>query len=152
MATSKKTGGAKTSKKTAGTKKAGGARPATGAKKAGAKKAGAKKAGAKKAAAGKRPARALAAAGAAAIVISFANNIAPLFTAQDVQCMRGLGVLLINYEYMSKQVSGQFRNAQKVLQMLKPGALPDRMPMGGPYWSDANIQLFSDWIAANCPP
>jgi hypothetical protein len=66
--------------------------------------------------------------------------------------MRGLGVLLINYEYMSKQTSGQFRNAQNVLRMLKPGALPDRMPMGGPYWSDANIQLFSDWIAANCPP
>lgn len=65
--------------------------------------------------------------------------------------MRPMRVFLINYQYMSNP-AGNFANANKVLRMLKPGARPDRMPMGGPYWSDANIQLFSDWIAGGCQP
>jgi hypothetical protein len=86
---------------------------------------------------------------------SFENNILPLFRPMDIQCMRGLEppkgpVLLANYEYMSKKENGDFANAKNVLAFLKGDKNP-RMPYGGPYWSNDNIQLFQDWIAAGCP-
>ena len=87
---------------------------------------------------------------------SFENNILPLFRPMDIQCMRGLEpsrggpVLLANYEYMSNK-DGDFANAKNVLAYLKGEGAGPRMPYGGPYWSDDNIQLFADWIGAGCP-
>lgn len=86
---------------------------------------------------------------------SFENDILPLFRPMDIQCMRGLEppkgpVLLANYEYMSKKENDTFLNAQNVLDYLK-GVKTPRMPFGGPYWSDGNIQKFQDWIDAKCP-
>jgi hypothetical protein len=126
-------------------------KPAGGKKSAGKKKAAKSKVAAKS----KKAAKSRVARGsiAAAAPVSFAAQIAPLFRAQDVQCMRGRNVFLINYEWMSaKNTSGQFANANRVLDKLKPGAGPGRMPLGGPYWSAANLQLFSDWIAGGCQP
>jgi len=91
---------------------------------------------------------------------SFKNDILPLFRPMDIQCMRGLEpprgpVFLAKYEYMSKKENGDFVNASAVLAALKKREEgeegPPRMPYGGPYWSDANIELFAAWIAAGCP-
>lgn len=137
MASSKKAGG---TKKPAGTKNAGGAKKATGAKKAAAtakKATGAKKAlGTKKAASVK----------AAPAAVSFAKQIVPLFRTMDVQCMRSRGVFLINYDYMKDP-----DNANMVLSMVSPDGDP-RMPYGGPYWTDASIQLFQNWINGGLQP
>ncbi|MDT4895674.1 MAG: hypothetical protein QOH25_751 [Acidobacteriota bacterium] len=123
---------------------------ATSKKPAGGKKSTGKKKAAKPKAAKSKVARGSV---AAAAPVSFAAQIAPLFRAQDVQCMRGRNVFLINYEWMSaKNTTGQYANANMVLGKLKPGAGQGRMPLGGPYWSDANLQLFSDWIAGGCQP
>ena len=129
-------------------------KPTGGKKSAGKKRAAESKAAKPKAAKPKAAKSRVARSSAAtAAPISFAAQIAPLFRAQDVQCMRGRNVFLINYEWMSaKNTTGQFANANMVLGKLKPGAGLGRMPLGGPYWSDANLQLFNDWIAGGCQP
>ena len=124
---------------------------ATSKKPAGGKKSAKKKSAKKKKAASKK--RVSRTALAADGPVSFASKIAPLFRAQDVQCMRSRNVLLLSYEWMSaKNNTGQFANANMVLNRLKPGGPGNRMPFGGPYWSAANLQLFSDWIAGGCQP
>ena len=77
--------------------------------------------------------------------VSFAKNIAPLFTPGDVTCMGRHGVLLNNYPYMSTPA-----NAQNVLGHLD-GSTPPVMPPGGK-WPPAQIQLFRDWIAGGYQP
>jgi hypothetical protein len=127
----------------------------TSKKPAGGKKSAGKKKAAKAKTTKAKAAQAKVARGPVSVAapVSFAAQIAPLFRAQDVQCMRGRGVFLINYEWMSaKNTTGQFANANMVLGKLKPTAGSGRMPLGGPYWSDANLQLFTSWIAGGCQP
>jgi hypothetical protein len=79
-------------------------------------------------------------------VVSFANDILPLFRPMDIECMRGRGVFLADYAYMSaKDPNGKLLNAAKVLAYLT-GDSPPRMPYGGPYWSAESIQLFQSWM------
>jgi hypothetical protein len=85
----------------------------------------------------------------AAAEISFERDIVPLFRPMDIECMAGLasgGVFLVDYDFMSQKV-----NAQKVIDRLKMIG-PNRMPLGGPYWSDASIQLLQDWINGGAKP
>jgi hypothetical protein len=134
------------SKKAGETKKPAGSKQPTGSKKAnGSKQAAdaAKKAtGAKRATAAKKTASVKAAPAS----ISFARQIVPLFRTIDVQCMRSRGVFLINYDYMKDP-----DNANMVLDMVSPDGEP-RMPYGGPYWTDASIKLFQDWINGGLQP
>lgn len=132
MASSKKAGGAK---KSAGSKKSTGTKKAAGPTK--------KAAGAKGAVGAKKKASVKA---APAVAVSFAKQIVPLFRTIDVQCMRSRGVFLINYDYMKDP-----DNANMVLDMVSPDGDP-RMPFGGPYWTDASIQLFQDWIKGGLQP
>lgn len=130
-----------TVKKKAGSKATTGARKSTSLKKTtGSKKATVSKStvGAKKAATKTKL--------KAAPPVSFAKQIAPLFRTMDVQCMRARGVYLKDYEFMKVP-----DNANLVLDMLKPDAAP-RMPYGGPYWTDANIQLLQQWINDGLQP
>ena len=83
--------------------------------------------------------------------VSFEADILPLFRPMDIQCMRGRGVFLADYSYMSQSEGGQFANAQNVLANLQATADP-RMPFGGPYWSDESLQLFQSWINGGCKP
>ena len=138
MASSKKEVGAKAktgARKSTGTKRATHSQQPAGSKNA----VGAKKAATKKAAKKAPP------------PVSFAKQIAPLFRTMDVQCMRARGVYLKNYEYM-KGGDNPGDNANAVLDKLKPDAEPPRMPDGGPYWTDANIQLFQKWINDGLQP
>jgi hypothetical protein len=77
--------------------------------------------------------------------VSFANNILPLFTALDINCMKNKGVNLSSYAYMAVP-----QNAQNVLDHLNGTALP-HMPPSGP-WPPANIALFQSWITGGYQP
>jgi len=71
---------------------------------------------------------------------TYYQDILPLFTPLDIDCMRGRGVYLASYGYMKDE-----GNANEVLSMLQPDADP-RMPYGGPYWSQDNLDLLQQWI------
>jgi len=73
--------------------------------------------------------------------VSFAVDIKILFRAVDVSHMKKAGVLLEDYTYMSNP-----DHANKVLAALSPqnGASPG-MPPGGPYWTSAQLALFTQW-------
>ena len=78
--------------------------------------------------------------------VSFASDILPLFRQIDIDHMAPLGVTLDDYAYMSQPA-----NAEHVLASLKDGFTP-RMPPGGPYWNDEQLQLLANWIAGGCAP
>jgi hypothetical protein len=81
--------------------------------------------------------------------LSFADDIAPLFNSGDVSCMARFGVRLDDYAYISDPTSdGTFAdhaNARDVYAHLTGDTTP-RMPMGGPYWSTTQLQLFAQWM------
>ncbi len=80
---------------------------------------------------------------------TYYQDILPLFTPLDIECMRGREVFLASYEYMSDE-----GNAETVLEKLQPqekGREDRRMPLGGPYWSQDNLDLFQAWINAGRP-
>jgi hypothetical protein len=72
---------------------------------------------------------------------TFYQDILPLFTELDIACMRGRGVFLASYQYMSDS-----SNADEVLSMLQPDQGSRRMPLGGPYWSQDSLDLMQQWI------
>lgn len=82
--------------------------------------------------------------------VSYAEDVAPLFTDRDVACMSGFGVKLRDYGYMSDPAAdaefADHSHARKVLARLVADAGRRRMPKGGPYWSDEQIDLFRRWM------
>ena len=73
--------------------------------------------------------------------ISFASDIKPLFRHVDISHMKGFGVDLDDYAYMSNP-----DNAGQVLATLSPqDGKPPSMPPGGPYWSSEQLALFKQW-------
>jgi hypothetical protein len=73
--------------------------------------------------------------------VSFAADIKPLFRAIDVSHMKRYGVKLEDYVYMSDP-----NNANSVLANLSPhNGEPPSMPPGGPYWTAAQLALFTQW-------
>jgi hypothetical protein len=86
---------------------------------------------------------------------SFATDVLPLFSASQINCMSGQGVQLGNYDYMSAPdgdaVYADHANARHVYGRLS-GTESGRMPLGGPYWSLAMLQIFSDWMKGGFLP
>jgi len=78
--------------------------------------------------------------------VSFENDILPLFTDDDVDHMEGFGVMLADQGWMS-----QPDNAKNVQDYLTGDKEP-QMPPGGPYWDEAKLKLFSDWIEGGYKP
>ena len=73
--------------------------------------------------------------------VSFSGDIKPLFRDVDVSHMRRYGVELDNHTYMSNP-----DNANRVLATLSPqGGKSPAMPPGGPYWTPAQLALFTQW-------
>ena len=92
--------------------------------------------------------------------VSFKNDILPLFTQTDIQHMQGMGVQLNDYGYMSNSAGGSVMgcgpfsdhgNAQAVYSALT-GKCQPQMPLGGPYWSQAQLQLFQQWMTDGYQP
>jgi len=79
------------------------------------------------------------------MAVSFAHDILPLFRPIDIAHMKGGGVLLDSYAYMSDPA-----HAKSVLDSLT-GA-PPHMPPGGPYWSPEQLDLLQKWIADGYQP
>ncbi len=81
--------------------------------------------------------------------VSFANDVAPLFRATDLTCMARFGVSLDDYGYMSDPTGddtfADHANARSVYAHLTGDTTP-QMPMGGPYWPAAQLQLFAQWM------
>ena len=80
------------------------------------------------------------------MAISFERDVLPLFTAPEISCMRSKGVLLDSYDWMKIPA-----NAELVHEHLT-GNISPRMPLGGPYWPDADIADFAAWIAGGYQP
>ena len=77
---------------------------------------------------------------------SFQNDILPLFRQVDISHMKPMGVLLDKYTYMSTPA-----NAQNVYNYLTGDSKP-QMPMGGPFWTTAQLQLFQNWMTGGYQP
>jgi hypothetical protein len=84
-------------------------------------------------------------AGGGQTMTSFAVDIKPLFRALDVTHMKGGGVLLDDYTYMSQPA-----NAQNVYDHLTGTASP-QMPPGNP-WPQNQIDLFKKWMDEGLKP
>ena len=78
--------------------------------------------------------------------VSFSIDILPLFRAADIQHMSAFGVLLHKHEWMS-----QPSNARNVYRHLTGQALP-QMPLGGPFWDEAELDLFRKWMEGGYQP
>lgn len=74
---------------------------------------------------------------------SFKTDILPLFRQQDIECMSLYGVELDNYEWMSNP-----DHATNVYLRLT-GKRKPRMPEGGPYWNEAQLKKFNDWMTVD---
>jgi len=74
---------------------------------------------------------------------SFKTDILPLFTQQDIDCMSEFGVQLDSYEWMSDP-----DHANNVYLRLT-GKRKPRMPEGGPYWKEAQLKKFNDWMTVD---
>lgn len=82
----------------------------------------------------------------AAAAVSFSRDILPLFRPTDIEHMNAFGVLLHKYEWMS-----QPKNARNVYRHLTGQAQP-QMPLGGPFWSDEQLDLFKRWMDGGYRP
>jgi hypothetical protein len=82
--------------------------------------------------------------------VSFAKDVLPHFRQVDVDHMRPYGVLLDNYSYMSDP-GEDHKHAHDVDDFLL-GRRKPRMPIGGPFWSPADIALFEQWMKDGFQP
>ncbi|MGH1542176.1 MAG: hypothetical protein ACRBHB_17240 [Arenicella sp.] len=84
------------------------------------------------------------------MTVSFNNDIKPLFKRGDIRCMSRRGVLLDNYEYMADSAGSDsyedHANARHVYCYLKPDGCTPRMPMGGDYWTQDQLELYLKWM------
>src|ERR1051325_4496560 len=88
--------------------------------------------------------------------VSFAKDIAVLFTAKDKACMSGFGILLDDFNYMSDPQGDEtypdHANANHVYGRLT-GKEKQQMPMGEKYWTAAdnpqgqqNLKMLHSWM------
>jgi hypothetical protein len=86
--------------------------------------------------------------------VSYATQIKPLFTAQDISCMGGMGVKLDDYAWMSDADGGGMSNctnfpdhmhARTVYAHLT-GACQPQMPLGGSPWGKSDLDLYNQWM------
>jgi hypothetical protein len=89
------------------------------------------------------------------MAVSFANDILPLFRPVDIQHMSPFGVLLDDYGYMSDATGNDtypdHANARAVYCYLTGDCQP-QMPEGGPFWSQAQLDLYNQWMTDGFQP
>ncbi len=77
--------------------------------------------------------------------VSFATDIKPLFRPIDVEHMEKHGVRLDDFTYMSDPA-----HALAIQDTLTGD--PPSMPPGGPYWTQAQLTIYAQWIADGYQP
>ena len=79
-----------------------------------------------------------------------------MFSAGQVLCMRNKGVNLDTYTYMSDNTGDEtfpdHANARHVFAKLRGDAPGQRMPPGGPYWTQAMLDKFEAWMDGGFEP
>ncbi len=73
---------------------------------------------------------------------SFKADVLPLFTAQDIECMRRYQVRLDDYSYMKVKA-----HADQVLGVVKNGTMPPNHP-----WPASKVELLKQWIDGGLQP
>jgi hypothetical protein len=82
------------------------------------------------------------------MAITYSNDILRLFTPSDIQCMAGRQPpqLLGDQNWMCNPAPANgfadHGNARHVHQRLADGTMPPGRP-----WSDANVQVYEDWMS-----
>jgi hypothetical protein len=82
--------------------------------------------------------------------VSFAKDIVPLFRPVDVEHMKRAGVPLDDFAYMSDPEGGH-RHATNVGDYLT-GKKEPRMPPGGPFWIQQQLDLYAKWMSDGYQP
>jgi hypothetical protein len=81
---------------------------------------------------------------------SFSTEIKPMFTPGQILCMKNKGVDLDDYDYMSDDTGdttfSDHANARHVFAKLRGDGPGQRMPPGGPYWTQAMLDKFEVWM------
>lgn len=75
------------------------------------------------------------------MALSFAKDIRPLFTKDDVECMAPYGVMLDDPGWMRVPA-----NAQSVYESVANGSMPPDAP-----WAEERVKLFKTWMDEGCP-
>jgi len=70
---------------------------------------------------------------------SFARDIQPLFTAEDVEHMQDFDLDLGSYDSVKE-------NAEEIYERLADGSMPPGTP-----WPDEQVARFRRWIDEGCP-
>jgi hypothetical protein len=76
------------------------------------------------------------------VSVSFAKDIKPMFRPIDIDHMKPLGYALDDFTFMSDPAGG-YANANAVFNALKN----QDMPPGGPFWTQAQLDVFSSWMS-----
>ena len=88
--------------------------------------------------------------------ISFRLDITPLFRNGDIRCMGRFDVFLDDYVWMSNPAGNQkyddYANARHVLCFLSPDGCEPRMPKGGPYWNEVQLDIYAQWMIDGFAP
>jgi hypothetical protein len=82
--------------------------------------------------------------------VSFAQDIRPLFRTDDIEHMSPYGVQLDNYTYMSDP--GQHHKNAQAVQDFLTGKRKPRMPIGGPFWTAEELDLYDRWMTGGYLP
>ena len=88
--------------------------------------------------------------------LSFSVDIEQLFTPGQILCMKNKGVNLSDYAYMSDTTGdgtfSDYANARYVFARLRGDPPGQRMPPGGPYWTQAMLDKFEAWMSGGFAP
>lgn len=95
---------------------------------------------------------------AAVAQVDYSTEIQPIFTANCISCHGGQnGVTLTSYSAVMSSVGDQYGtniviagepNQSPIVDKIEPNPdIGDRMPQGGPYLSDNEINLIRTWIS-----
>ena len=76
--------------------------------------------------------------------ISFAKDIRPLFTDEDVDHMKRFGLDLSDHGDVAKQ-------SKSIFSVVTAGTMPPPSDGGEP-WSQEMCETFRQWMEQGCPP
>lgn len=82
--------------------------------------------------------------------VSFGSDIRPLFRPIDVEHMRPFKVFLDDYIYMSDARNDHLH--ARVVRDYLSGTRQPRTPIGGPFWTAAQLALYEQWMSDGFQP